>query len=103
ATQSGRGAGRRLVVDEAHEIKVLDFGYVRLVETWGSDERIIESARMSTQKGFEGWGPVCPNDRAHALAGEHPDPDVEAFVCVTCGPVKRTPGDEKLLRYLWKN
>jgi len=34
---------------------VLDHGYVKLVEYWGSDERIIESARMSTNKGFEGW------------------------------------------------
>lgn len=34
---------------------VLDAGYVSLVETWGSDERIIEAARMSTGKGFEGW------------------------------------------------
>lgn len=34
---------------------VLDHGYVNLVETWGSDERIIEAARMSTNKGFQGW------------------------------------------------
>lgn len=55
------------------EIKVLDVGYVRLVETWGSDERIVEAARMSTAKGFLGWG----------------TPDA--------------PGDEKLLRYLYTN
>jgi len=42
-------------------IKVLDHGYVRLVEYWGmgdSDEpeaAIIEAARMSTGKGFNGW------------------------------------------------
>ena len=35
--------------------KILDHGYVELVETWGSDERFIEAARMSTNKGFEGW------------------------------------------------
>jgi thymidylate synthase (FAD) len=35
--------------------QVLDYGYVDLVEFWGSDERIIESARMSTNKGFNGW------------------------------------------------
>ena len=52
---------------------VLDSGYVELIEHWGSDERIVEAARMSTQKGFQGWG----------------DPE--------------NPGDEKLLRYLWKN
>jgi thymidylate synthase (FAD) len=34
---------------------VLDNGYVNLIESWGSDERIIEAARMSTNKGFLGW------------------------------------------------
>lgn len=53
--------------------QVLDHGYVELVETWGSDERIIESARMSTNKSFNGWGS------------------------------EGKPGDEKLLRYLWEN
>ena len=36
-------------------IPVLDYGYVKLIETWGSDERFIEAARMSTGRGFEGW------------------------------------------------
>lgn len=53
--------------------QVLDHGYVQLVESWGSDERIIEAARMSTQKGFNGWG--TPEE----------------------------PGDEKLLKYLYTN
>lgn len=37
------------------KISVLDQGYVELIESWGSDERIVESARMSTDKGFKGW------------------------------------------------
>ncbi len=37
------------------KISVLDQGYVELIEFWGSDERIIEAARMSTDKGFKGW------------------------------------------------
>ena len=53
------------------KINVLDFGYVQQVEHWGSDEAIVEAARMSTNKGFLGWG----------TADE--------------------PGDEKLLRYLY--
>lgn len=53
--------------------KILDHGYLQLVETWGSDERIIEAARMSTDKGFLGWG--TPEE----------------------------PGDERLLAYLMKN
>lgn len=36
-------------------MKILDQGYVQFVESWGSDERIIEAARMSTGRGFEGW------------------------------------------------
>lgn len=36
-------------------IEVLDCGYINLIETWGGDERIIEAARMSTNKGFQGW------------------------------------------------
>jgi|CXWL01.1.fsa_nt_gi thymidylate synthase (FAD) len=54
-------------------IDLLDNGYIELIESWGSDERIVESARMSTNKGFQGWG------------------------------TKDTPGDEKLLCYLWEH
>ena len=34
---------------------VLDYGYLKLKRTWGSDQEIIETARMSTDKGFLGW------------------------------------------------
>ncbi len=59
-------------------IEVLDHGYAAKVETWGSDERIVESARMSTNKGFKGWG----------------DPSK---------PLDGAPGDERLLRYLYEH
>lgn len=36
-------------------VVVLDSGYVRFIEQWGSDEAFIEAARMSTAKGFLGW------------------------------------------------
>ncbi len=51
---------------------VLDHGYLMLVGTWGSDEEVVEAARMSTGKGFLGWGPKEDG----------------------------SSGDEKLLRYL---
>lgn len=54
-------------------IDVLDKGYVSFVEGWGSDESIIEAARMSTGKGFNGWG------------------------------TEDNPGDEKLLAFLYNN
>ncbi len=37
------------------EIKVLDHGYARLIGTMGTDETVVEAARMSTGKGFIGW------------------------------------------------
>jgi thymidylate synthase (FAD) len=52
-------------------VKVLDNGSVELIEKWGTDSQIIEAARMSTQKGFLGWG------------------------------TPEKPGDERLLKYLW--
>lgn len=36
-------------------IKVLDHGYIKYIDHMGSDESIIEAARMSTNRGFEGW------------------------------------------------
>lgn len=55
------------------KIELLDHGSCELVESWGSDAGIVEAARMSTNKGFKGWG--TPEE----------------------------PGDEKLLRYLYEN
>lgn len=42
-------------MERGHEIRVLDHGYVKLIDFMGSDEAIIEAARMSTGRGFEGW------------------------------------------------
>ena len=80
---------------------LLNHGYLAVIEHWGSDERIIEAARMSTAKGFQGWGPVpC------TCAGSMPSIDGEVG-CKKCinspyGPEKLA-GDEKLLRYLYEH
>jgi|SRR6185312_7916260 len=62
-------------IESGHTLPLFDHGYVKFIEHWGNDERIIEAARMSTGGGFKGWGPK---------------PD-------------GSPGDEKLLRYLYEN
>lgn len=78
------------------KIEVLDHGYVGLVETWGSDERVIEAARMSTGKGFQGWGPACEKCGNQVLDSE------AGNACPFCtGTLKA--GDEKLLAFLWQN
>ncbi len=90
-------------------MKVLDHGYVNLVDSWGSDEQIIEAARMSTGKGFQGWGPTTedsPCDSCHGsrkmFAGGFDSVMVE---CIRCGGdgLLRKSGDEKLLRFLYEN
>jgi thymidylate synthase (FAD) len=81
--------------DGAYE--VLDHGYLKVKRTWGSDEEIIETARMSTSKGFLGWDPgPCPT--CAAGVGRN---DSEG--CRDCGGKGTVPGDAKLLRYLYEH
>lgn len=85
--------------------KVLDHGYVELVESWGSDEAIVCAARMSTGKGFKGWGPRCVECGRYVGAGCRTDVigDGAPEDCKCDDPSLATkPGDEKLLAYLWK-
>lgn len=76
--------------------ELLDHGYIEAVEHWGSDERIVEAARMSTDKGFLGWGPRHSDDCVRELIGKP-----KALSIDTC--CKGQAGDEKLLRYLWEH
>ena len=88
-------------------MKVLDHGSVELIETWGSDERIIEAARMSTGKGFLGWGPKCKTCGDTFDAPErdcpNPAPGTPLVDCGRGGHTFNAPGDEKLLAFLWHN
>lgn len=72
-------------------VKVLDEGYVELIEKWGSDERIIESARMSTNKGFQGWETKHREDCHAKGLGD---------LAQMCGCPQ---GDTKLLTYLYEH
>lgn len=78
--------------------KVLDHGYINYIEHWGSDERIIEAARMSVDKGFLGWEPgVCPT-----CNGLGDDNEKHKFnKCKDCNGTGKIAGDKKLLRHLW--
>ncbi len=91
----------------AIEIPVLGNGYIKLIETWGSDRRIVEAARMSTQKGFLRWGPgTCPVCKG---SGGFKNPviispiSLEADVCYGCEGKGKVPGDARLLAYLYDN
>jgi thymidylate synthase (FAD) len=84
-------------------ISLLDHGYVSDLAAWGSDEFIVETARVSTQKGFLGWGkPVmCPLCDGKLVDGSlRPRP---CSYCQQTGKVIGPAGDEKLLRYLYEH
>ena len=44
-------------MDRGHTIKVLDHGYLKLIDHMGGDEDVISAARMSTGRGFVSWDP----------------------------------------------
>lgn len=93
--------------------QMLDHGYIDVVRFWGSEEEIVESARMSTGKGFKGWGVLevcapCGGKGTNQHMGQGP-----GSLCRTCWGGNRdeegrsrcinTPGDEKLLKHLYTN
>lgn len=80
--------------------KILDHGFIEYVEHYGSDERIIEAARMSTGKGFLGWEagmcPTCEGSKTYY------DPVTEDdWPCNNCNGTGKIPGDLGMLRRLW--
>lgn len=84
--------------------EILDHGYLEIVETWGSEERIIEAARMSTNKGFQGWESKweCSFCQYGWIGNEQPWNLCPIPGC--SGIIKKIKGgDDKLLRYLWEN
>lgn len=89
---------------EIPRVDVLDHGFVKAIESWGSDRAIVEAARMSTAKGFLGWEPgQCPactgTGELKALRGGEPTYDP----CFACGGKGSHRGDAKLLHYLYTN
>lgn len=78
--------------------KVLDKGYVELVLASGAEELVVESARMSTQKGFLGWDArECDCADTTKMTVFH------AQECRLCNGKRTLPGDQKLLEHLYKN
>lgn len=87
------------------EEKLLDHGYIKTIEHWGSDERIVESARMSTSKGFLGWGAEETCDTCKGSGTNEPE-NGPGSLCKVCRGRKvaiNKPGDEKLLKFLYEN
>jgi thymidylate synthase (FAD) len=95
-------------------VRILDHGYIRLIESYGSDMRVVEAARMSTDKGFLGWEPEfvyrCGNAQCTMPYSRTQEDEVSTFynfVCPNCHHpmvlVDSHKGDQKLLAYLYKH
>lgn len=98
-------------------IKVLDHGYVRLVEAWGHGDAgtaraddvlgigvdyecgIIEAARQSTQASFRGW----EDRKCSGCNGGRQFLDHESIPCPECNGKGYTHGDKRLLAFLHNN
>lgn len=92
----------QMVLKENMRTQILDHGYLEEIEHWGSDERIVEAARMSTGKGFLGWDPgPCPVCGGKGIL-EDTD-DTSPPVCYGCEGKGTVVGDRKLLAYLYSN
>lgn len=113
-------------MEKGTTVKILDHGYIKLVDWMGSDESIVEAARMSTGKGFNSWLPyyrckLCGDVRTdfeymeaspqNRLVGicHHPDaksgPEgVETHPDAKRHDWERAPkGDAGLMRFLYEN
>lgn len=90
------------------EVPLLDHGYLKFITNFGTDGEIVEAARMSTDKGFIGWGPLC-RDCADENAKGFDGLVTEISVCTVCGKDPDVDddsffnGDEKLLKYLYEH
>lgn len=88
------------------KIELLDHGYIEFIECWGHGKDgkmandfeigIIEAARMSTGKGFNGWTPHCNK------CGYGDSYSVIGSGCNFCSG-KVIVGDENLLAFLYNN
>lgn len=97
------------MIDKGQTVQVLDHGYVCLIDLMGSDENIIDAARMSTDRGFVSWSPYrrCKNCEVCYPMDRDNIPPL-AFIAgtkyLTCAHdyEKYPNGDMGLLDTLWR-
>lgn len=88
------------------KLEVLDHGYVQFIEDWGyglslqKEAGIIEAARMSTAKGFNGWDAVQCESCGLILQNAQQHTSEPGVFCK--GDTFKEIGDKKLLSFLYK-
>lgn len=87
-------------MERGHTIHVLDHGYVKLVDFMGSDETIVEAARISTGRGFVSWEPY-----KRCMTCDVIDADMKSnpLLCADHAGWEMFPrGDRGILDYLYR-
>jgi thymidylate synthase (FAD) len=103
-------------MQRGHTIKILDHGYVKFISSMGEDSDIIEAARMSTNRGFEGWEDreectVCEavktennlKEICRTQAGVHSGGVLLDIMLHEPHQWKKKPGDSNLLDFLYRH
>lgn len=89
-------------------VKVLDHGYIKVVDYMGNDASIVEAARMSTGKGFISWDPYERCDSCGLVRALDPHGQLgllDAEVPKDCSKHKMVQypnGDVGMLDTLWR-
>lgn len=79
-------------MEKGHKIDIPDLGYVKYIDSMGSDETVVEAARMSTGKGFFGWkwekdtyaDVICEGCGKQTLQSSCPVDDEGRRLCTSC-------------------
>lgn len=96
-------------MDKGTTFKVLDHGYVTYIDSMGTDESIVEAARMSTGKGFVSWdnykrckkcGFVAPVEMDQC---RYWDPFVDGGKACRSTEFEPPTNDGNLLEFLYSN
>lgn len=96
-------------VVKGQDFPVLDHGYIKIIDWMGTDETIIEAARMSTGKGFQSWEPHEKCRTCGLIIGKDgkkiytPFDGCDSAAHNAHHIMEKQSGDMNLLDYLWRN
>lgn len=95
-----------IYMSDLKEQKVLDHGFIMFIESMGTDEDVVEAARVSTGRGFISWDPYerCKQPGCGMVMHSIQGMIVEGDDCCGHGQVEKFPrGDQGILDYMMEN
>jgi thymidylate synthase (FAD) len=90
------------MIEKGKTFPLLDHGYIRVIDWMGTEESIVEAARMSTNKGFISWDPYFECPKCGRTTTDARFLPVMPEDCPEHNMVAKLEGDTGLLEYLWE-